>query len=112
MARDLRPPLTPATDAFGVPITVTRPAPENTPVATTGIWQAAPLLEEPPYGQDLQRRDPRRVMAIPRDTVLTHIPRGSVIVAPEQLGGTARTWHVDGLERMAADEMRVILAAA
>jgi len=111
MVLDLRPPIASPVEAFGVPITVTRPAPENTPVTTSGIW-LSPLMEDPPVGTDFRRRDPRRVMAIPRDATLTHIPRGSVIVAAEQLGAVARTWTVDGLMLVEAEDMRVILVAA
>ena len=117
---DLRVPLDPALTAFGVPATVTRPAPDNWPVATTAIW-LPPLLEEPrPVGTDFQRREPRRLLSLPRaapgipgsvggDRVLSTMPRGTTIVAAERLGEAAKTWRVDGLERTEADEWRVIV---
>ena len=82
--------------AHGVPITVTRPGATLTP--TTGIWHA-PLTEPQAFGTDFRRRDPRRVMEIPRDATLDDVPRGSVIVAVDRDGGIAKTWRADGLER-------------
>jgi len=111
MALDLRPPMAPALEALGLAIVVTRPAPESTPVATTGIW-LTPLFEEQPYGSDLRRRDPRRLMGIARTADLDFIPRGSLIDAPEQLGGVSRTWMVEGYDRVIADEMRVLVLPA
>lgn len=107
---DLRPPMGSAMVAFSVPATVTRPAPDATPVPTTGIWLTS-LVEVRPFGTDFQRRDPRRVLSVTRDAILTHIPRGSTIVAPEQVGWTPKTWRVDGYERVDSDDMRLILIA-
>ena len=96
----------------GVAATVTRPAPDNTPIVTTAIWQTtAPLDEDRAYGTDFQRRQPRRILAIPRSAVAT-MPRGTVIVAPGQPGGADETWHVDGLEPVQADTWRVIVKQA
>lgn len=111
MPLDLRPPMGPALEALGVPVTVTRPAPENTPVPTTGIW-LTPFVEVQPFGIDVRRRDPRRVMAIARTAALDFIPRGSTVVAAEQLGGTSKTWTVEGYERVIAEEMRILLLPA
>jgi hypothetical protein len=83
--------------AHGVDATVTRPAPDNTPIVTTGIW-LQPLEESRPYGTDFQRREPRRVLVLPRANVPT-LPRGSAVVAPETRGGTPITWRVDGFDR-------------
>ena len=58
----------------------------------------APVAESVPYGTDFQRREPRRVLAVKRADVVT-LPRGTVITAPEKLGGADKTWRVDGLER-------------
>lgn len=93
---DHRVPVAPLLAAFGVAATVTRPAPDTTPIATTGIWLDEALEEERPYGTDFQRRDPRRLMAIPRADVST-LPRGTLIAAPELAGKVIRTWRVDGL---------------
>lgn len=82
--------------AHGVAITVTPPS--GAPVATTGIWHAE-LVDAQPYGSDLRRKDPRRVMEIPLNGTLTTVPRGSVIVAADKDGAAARHWRVDALER-------------
>lgn len=97
--------------AHGVPATVTRPAPDDTPVVTTGIWITTPLDEQRPVGVDFQRREPRRVMALPR-SALASVPRHTIVVASETIGGANKTWRVDGLERTDADVFRVILVAA
>ena len=94
--------------AHGVPATVTRPAPDNLPVVTTGIWLTAPQDEPRPYGTDFQRREPRRIFVLPRD-VLPTIPRGTQVSAPDKAGGTVLTWQVDGVDRTEADHWRVLL---
>src|SRR5688572_18387890 len=94
---DVRVPVGVLLTAFGVPATVTRPAPDTTPIATTRVW--LPALEEPqPYGTDFQRREPRRRLALPR-SVLPTLPRGTSVAAPEIAGAAVKTWTVDGLER-------------
>ena len=45
----------------GVPATVTRPAPDDTAIATRVIW-VTPLTEE--VGFDLQRAEPRRIASL------------------------------------------------
>lgn len=92
----------------GVTATVTRPAPDNTPIATTGIWEVAPKDDSQPYGTDFRKVDRRRVMALARADLPT-LPRGTTIVAPETLDGENKTWVVDGLERVDADTWRVIV---
>lgn len=82
--------------AHGVAITVT--VPNGTPVATLGIWHQ-PLGEAQPVGTDFRRREPRRVLEIPRTATLEAVPRGSVITAPDRDGGATKTWTADGLER-------------
>lgn len=109
---DARVPLGLAIDAFGVPVTVTRPDPDTSPVTTTGVW-LAPLLDEGlPAGSDLQRREPRRVMAIARTSVLTSMKRNTLISAPEQLDGPTILWRVDSLDRVEFDHWRVVLVVA
>lgn len=84
------PPTTPFLAALGVPATVTRPAPHNTPIPTTVIWIAErPNLQ--PHGTDFHLRAPRRVLAIPR-TDVPELPAGSTIAAPEVSGGPVKTW--------------------
>lgn len=94
--------------AHGVAATVTRPAPDGTPVSTTGLWLTTPLEELRPHGLDFQRREPRRVMALPRRT-FDSVPRGSLVSAPERLDGTPTDWRVDGIDQQDADYIRVIL---
>jgi len=102
---------------WGVPATVTRPAPDNTPVETRGIWTSE-LDERRPFGTDFQRREPRRVLVLPRafaspdGTVasLPTLPRGTSITALDCLGGTSRTWIVDGLsDPCPPDQWRAIV---
>jgi hypothetical protein len=80
----------------GVDATVTRPFPDTTPITTRGVW-VAPMDESQPYGTDYRKREPRRVLALPRADVPT-LPRGTVIVAPEAPGGANVNWRVDGLD--------------
>jgi hypothetical protein len=96
--------------AHGVPATITRPAPNDTPIVTTGIW-VPQLIDQQPVGTDFLRREPRRVFAIPR-TAVVDVPRYSIVVAPEQQGAVARTWRADGTDGLAVDHLRVILVAA
>lgn len=93
---------------LGVPVTVTRPLPDVTPVVTTGIWTTTPLEESRPFGVDFQRSDPRRVLALPRRT-LASVPRGTEIAAPETPDGAVLTWIVDGLDKIDGDTVRVIV---
>lgn len=101
-------PLDVALAAFGVPATVTPPS--GAPIQTTGLW-VSPLTEDVPSGHDLMRREPRRVFVLPRSAVGV-LPRGSQIVAVEYGGTVARTWQVDGIERMEADHVRAIVVVA
>ena len=94
--------------AHGVTATVTRPAPDNAPIETTGIWVTAPLDEPQPYGTDLRRRDPRKVMVLARADVPT-LNRGTTIVAPEAPGGANKNWTVDEIDRTEADHFRAVL---
>lgn len=109
MALDLRPAFGLMVDAFGLPVVVTRPAPDDTPIETNGIW-VAPVTDSVPFGTDFQRRDVRRVIAISRADVPA-LPHGSKLVAAEQLGDTPRTWKVDGVERLEPDHIRVVVVA-
>lgn len=82
--------------AHGIPVTVTPPG--GSAVATTGIWHV-PLEEQQPYGTDFQRREPRRLMELPRTDSLTAVPRGSIIAAADVDGGATKNWRADGLQR-------------
>ena len=83
----------------GVTALVTRPS--QSQVSTLGIWQD-PILEDQPYGQDLSNREPRRVMALSRAS-LAQVERGTVVEAPETMGGTPTLWQIDGIERVETD---------
>lgn len=108
---DLRVPLDPVLSAFGLSATVTRPAPNNTPIATTGVWLPTPLNETQPFGSDVRMMDPRKVLALPRDAI-DSISRGATVEMAEERGGTVKTWVVDGVERAEADCWRVIVRQA
>jgi hypothetical protein len=112
MAADLRVPLGPILEAFGVPATVMRPAPDDTPIETTGIW-ISPLTAEMPSGlefrtTELRMTERRYLLALPRADVPT-IPRGTRIAAPEVLGQVDQWWRVDGVEQADSDHHRVLL---
>ena len=91
--------------AHGVPATVTRPFPDDTPIETIGIW-LTPITEDVPLGVDFQKREARHVFALQRSTVPT-VPRGTIILAPEWSHGTALRWRVDGHVQREADHTRV-----
>jgi hypothetical protein len=94
--------------AFGVPVTVTRPAPDDTAITTTGIW-VTPSTEDVPSGAEFSRRDPRRVLALSRTAVPT-CPRGTRIDAPEeQAADTVLEWRVEGLDRQEGEHVRVVV---
>ena len=109
---DLRVPMDPILNAFGVPATVTRPAPDNTPVLTTGVWVRPLHEEQEPFGANRRRREPRQVLSLPRSSALPTMPEGTFIVAPEEAGGTPVTWRWDGLELTETDCWRVIVVPA
>lgn len=94
----------------GVPATVTRPFPDDTPIVTRGIWLTWDT-DAPPTGTEFQRREPRKVLALRRLDVPT-VPRGTVILAPQKGGDTVQAWRVDGTETVFADHVRVIVVAA
>src|SRR4051794_31886134 len=95
---DARVPMASILTAFGLPITVTRPSPDDTPVTTTGVWLPIPIDEKRPIGTDFQRAEPRKVLSIPRDRVVKNVPRGSTVLAAEYAGGPVKTWRVDGYD--------------
>ena len=105
---DARVPFDAITLAFGVPVTITRPAPDNAPIATTGVW-LEPNTEDQPFGTDVRRAEPRRLLAIPRSALAMVPVRGTTVAAPEIEGGTVKTWRVDGVERSDADHWRLFV---
>lgn len=108
MASDFRVPLDPILDAFGVPAIVIRPAPDQAPITTTGVW-TRPLFDEVRVGQDFSKREPRRVLALPRSEVPAPLPRNTLIEAPEVKDGPVRTWRVDSFDQVETDEWRPIV---
>jgi hypothetical protein len=107
---DPRPPFALIAEAFGLPATVTRPAPDDTPIETTVVW-VAPLPEEMPVGGTFRRQEPRRIASLPLAEVPT-VPRGTVIEAAEAEGLETQTWRVDGIERVEFDHTRAIVLPA
>lgn len=101
MADDARVPVDVLLDAFGVPATVTRPVPDDTPIETTVVWQT-PLTGDAPSGQEFRRHEPGRILAVDRAVVPT-LPKGTQIVAPLRLGDADVTWRVDATERTDED---------
>lgn len=96
--------------AFGVEATVTRPAPDDEPIETTGVWLPRDS-EMFPQGGEWPRRDQLRVIAFDVDAVPT-LPRGTLIDAPERKGGSSRIWVVDGpagMHDIDADQRKVIV---
>lgn len=89
----------------GVAATVTRPAPDDTPIATTVIW-LTPATDD--GGQDLSRREPRRILALKRADVPT-VPRKTLITAPAKAGEADTTWRVDQIELVEVDQVRVVV---
>jgi len=95
--------------AHGVTATVTRPAPDQAAIVTRGVWITFPLEEPRPYGTDFQRREPRRVLALPKSALAT-LPRGTVIVAADRVGGSIKVWRVDGLDpQVVTEQWRAIV---
>lgn len=107
MSLDLRPSIASCFSAFAVDVTVTRPAPDDTPIATSGIW-VPPLMDDVPVGGEFQRREPQIVMALTRAAVPT-VPKKTLIEAPEFVGGPVLRWIVDALERTDVDHHRVLV---
>ena len=105
---DARVPMSAVLSAFGVEGTVTRPAPDDTPITEVGIVWLPPLIEDVPTGMTSSRREVINLMAFDRAQVPT-APRGTLIEAPELLGGEIKTWKVDGHDLHDAEQIRVIV---
>ena len=96
--------------AFGVAATVTRPAPDDAPIVTEGIWVPLDSVSVP-EGTVWDRREQLRCIAFDVNAVPT-LPTGSLIAAPERKGGTVQTWFVDGLadsHAIDADQVKAIV---
>jgi hypothetical protein len=107
---DARVDFEPLLEAFGVPATVTRPAPDDDPIETVGIW-LQPLNLDEPAGSSFTRRATIRVFAIRKDDVPT-MPLGTTVEAAERAGDTVRTWKVDGTDMEDPDHIRALLVRA
>lgn len=94
-------------DIHGVPATITRPAPDETPIVTTGVW-TEPLAENQPFGTDIRRFDPRLVFMV-RTSAVPDAKKGTLIEAPPRGGGAVQTWIVDGYELKTAERLRLIV---
>jgi len=107
VSNDLRVPLAPILEAFGLPAIVTRPAPDDTPIETTGVWVAF-TDDEAPTGLAIRRNELRRILVLPRSDVPT-VPHGTTIAAAEVQGGEVFDWRADGTDRVDEDSIRVIV---
>jgi hypothetical protein len=95
-------------NVHGVDATVTRPSPDETPIATRAVW-STPLEEAQPFGADFRKREPRRVMVLPRSDVPT-MPTGTVIAAAEAPGGAVKTWRFESHDSPAqSDYWRIVV---
>jgi hypothetical protein len=106
MGADLRVPLAPLLEAFGLPVTVTRPAPDDAPIETEGAWIEQDA--EVPPGTEFRRRETRKVLLLDRSVVPT-APHGTRILAPEIDGGEVLAWLVDTLAAADRDAFEVIV---
>lgn len=88
-------------NVHGVDATVTRPSPDNAPIVTRGIW-STPIEDVQPVGADFRRREPRKVLVLPRADVPT-LPSGTLIDAPDAIGGPVVAWRFDGFASPAED---------
>jgi hypothetical protein len=103
---DLRPSITSALAAFGLPATVTIPGEE--PVVTTAIWLSPVSVDTPGVLQPTNTPQPS--LAIPRAGLKAGpVPRGTLIEAAEYTGGPVLPWIVEAILGMTADEVRVVV---
>jgi len=104
---DLRVPLAPILSTFGVPATVVRPAPDDAPIATTGVWLSR-AAEQFPGGAEIRRAQRDYLMALPVADLPT-VPLLTRVAAPDIGGGPVLSWIVDGFDRLDAEFRYVIL---
>lgn len=89
----------------GFDIVVTRPAPDDTPIETRGIW-LTPTTDDMPPSSEAGRREAIRILALSLAAVPT-VPKGTRIDAPPKAGDADLVWRVDGLAQREADHVRV-----
>ncbi len=66
------------------------------------------LIEEHAASASLQRREPRRVASVQRSEV-PEIPRGTIVVAPEEPDAADQTWRVDAVVDVQATYISVVV---
>lgn len=107
---DLRPSFAEMAEVFGQPVVVTRPAPDDTPIDTEGIWMS-PDPAYFPSGLDIQREGSRQVLALPLADVPTVpvTPVPTRFVAAEYLGGDEKRWRAVDIVHRDWDHIRVLV---
>ena len=95
------------TAAFGVPVTLQWPAPDDITFRATGVW-VPEFTQDAPQAGGNARREPRRILALRRDQV-SMVPQRTRIVAPDIGGGAVKGWRVDTVDHTDADHHRVVL---
>lgn len=96
-------------DVLGLDIVITRPAPDDIPIPTKGIW-LQPLDESAPFGNSMARRSGGKVMFIGKTDEIQGLDQGTVIESAELEGGPVLTWVVAGyVDAVARDSIRVVL---
>lgn len=107
---DARVAVDPIFDAFGVPATVTRPGEDA--IETTAVWVPAGGTDRwgarDETNSEILRARPRKVIALRGDEIVA-APVGTIILAPEEAGGTIKTWRVDELDHIEHDLIRVFV---
>lgn len=93
MALDTRVPLDPIFHAFGVPATVERPDLEDAPIPTTVVWRTWRAEDAVDLGQ-VRRIESLKLLRIRHDQI-PKVPTGTLVYAPEILGGPIKRWRVD-----------------
>src|SRR4051812_7503465 len=93
-------------DAFGVAATVTRPAPNNSPIQTTVVWMGPSDMDS--GDPSFERREQRRQLSILKPAV-DAAPIGTLISAPEYEDGPVKAWRVASCLHARFDETRVIV---
>lgn len=88
-----------------VPITVTPDG--GDPITAVGNWVDSRIFEVP-EGAGFQRREGSHFMTVTIAAVPT-TPRGTVVVAPEVVGGSNKTWRVESSEPAVALGTRILI---